>query len=474
MSIIADVHVGEPHDDWYHALDERVRIHFHNFANLPQEKGMVLKSSKFTCCGHEWYLNLYPRGDSGAREGMISVFLCTKLTSKIVVDFDIILKKKTGDHFKVSSGSGTKTEFPKPGGWGRKNYASRDRILDASNNVMNNGTLTFEVRIKPNEDYCSRIATPQTSMADDVYNNLYQDEDSADVAFSVDTRVFHAHKAILKARVPELADLAEPYDTENPIPIKDVDPQIFEEHAKQVLDAAGKYGFANLKSKAEAWHVKNLNKNFAVDNVVDELLYADGKNCPLLKKAAMDFILEHGEEVIKSESYEKLDEAPKLRKEVMMAFASNNKRKRQYAENSCNPLICTYKNICVCTQLPSFRATFQSHERHNLWHISFQKTSNFCGSAPVEVVHSPLRTIPFTTACCSLYIYEIHIFHLVRNFLCFIPGLPELHFSVVCNLLSSYSTTTLTTRVCDCDCQLLAGQQSTVDGARRPPRRTIA
>eukprot|EP00956_Cyclotella_meneghiniana_P044416 scaffold317549_cov36-Cyclotella_meneghiniana.AAC.1 len=28
---------------------------------------------------------------------------------------------------------------------------------------------------------------------------------------------------------------------------------------------------------------------------------------------------------------------------------------------------------------------------------------------------------------------------------------------------------TVMTRVCDCDCQSLAGQQSTVNGARRPP-----
>eukprot|EP00956_Cyclotella_meneghiniana_P011336 scaffold15938_cov27-Cyclotella_meneghiniana.AAC.2 len=64
-----------------------------------------------------------------------------------------------------------------------------------------------------------------------------------------------------------------------------------------------------------------------VDNVVDELLYADGKNCPLLKKAAMDFIVEHGHEVIESDSYGKLDESPELRKEVMKASFSNNERK---------------------------------------------------------------------------------------------------------------------------------------------------
>ena len=97
------------------------------------------------------------------------------------------------------------------------------------------------------------------------------------------------------------------------------------------MDAAGKYGFTNLKSAAEAWHVKDLKQNFTVDNVVDELLYAEGKNCPLLKKAAMDFIVEHGEEVIMSVSYEKLYESPLLCKEVMKAFAVSSK-KREHDE----------------------------------------------------------------------------------------------------------------------------------------------
>eukprot|EP00956_Cyclotella_meneghiniana_P026018 scaffold55476_cov22-Cyclotella_meneghiniana.AAC.4 len=343
MSVIADVHVGKADDNW--PVEERVQIHFHNFADLPQQKGTVLKSSKFTCAGHEWYLWFYPRGERNAADGMVSVHLGTDLTSTIVVDFDIMLKKKTGNNFTAESV--TKTEFPKPnnGGLGWNDYDSRDRILHTSNNVLNNGTLTFEVRIRPHHDYYCRHAIPKSSVTDDVYNHLYQDQDTADVAFKVKRSVFYAHKAILKARVPELAELAEPYDTKKAIPIKDVVPDIFEtmlqyvygkdisvnywkEHAKQVLDASGKYGFTELKSTAEVWHVKNLEKKFTVDNVIDELLYADGKNCPLLKKAAMDFILDCGEDIVESESYEKLDESPQLRKEVMKAALSSKKRKR--------------------------------------------------------------------------------------------------------------------------------------------------
>eukprot|EP00956_Cyclotella_meneghiniana_P021842 scaffold40426_cov21-Cyclotella_meneghiniana.AAC.2 len=298
MSGIIDVHVGKADDNW--PVEEGcTRVHFHNFADLPQQKGTGINSSKFTCAGHEWFLQLYPRGDLNAMEGMVSVFLGTEFTSKIVVDFDIMLKKKTGDNFRALSdtkaefsqserapygwcdyasrdvftdGSDTKIEFPRPNNVGRGwvNYASRDEILDTSKNILNNGTLTIEVRIRP-ENYCRRDATPKPSVADDLYK-LYQDEDTADVAFTIKTDVFYAHKAILKARVPELAELAEPYDKDNSIPIKDVEPDIFEpmlekvygkdisenyweEHARQILDASEKYGFTQLKLEAETWHL---------------------------------------------------------------------------------------------------------------------------------------------------------------------------------------------------------------------------
>eukprot|EP00956_Cyclotella_meneghiniana_P037730 scaffold143533_cov22-Cyclotella_meneghiniana.AAC.1 len=246
---------------------------------------------------------------------MISVYLGTGMTSKIVVDVDINLKKKLWDNFKACSA--TKKEFAQPngvGGWA--DYASPDKILDASKNVLNNGTLSFEVGMRPHKEYicCDANVLSKSSIADDLYKP-YLDKGSADVAFMVKGGVFYALKAILKVRVADLFVLAEPYDAKNPIPISNVEPKIFEtmpmlkhvygkkirasywkKHAKQVLDASGKYG-------SETWNVKNIKQNFTVDNVVDELLYADGKNCPILKKAAMDFIVEHGREVIESESW---------------------------------------------------------------------------------------------------------------------------------------------------------------------------
>lgn len=97
------------------------------------------------------------------------------------------------------------------------------------------------------------------------------DKETADIAFKVGRKVFHAHRSIfiLKARAPELYELATNFDTDTRMPIENVEPKIFElvlkhvydqtilpntwaKHSKQILEAPGKYGFNDLKIEAEA------------------------------------------------------------------------------------------------------------------------------------------------------------------------------------------------------------------------------
>ena len=51
--------------------------------------------------------------------------------------------------------------------------------------------------------------------------------------------------------------------------------------AREILDAANRYGIIDLKLEAEAYLVKSI--VFDVDNLLDVLLFADSKNCALLK-----------------------------------------------------------------------------------------------------------------------------------------------------------------------------------------------
>jgi hypothetical protein len=72
-------------------------------------------------------------------------------------------------------------------------------------------------------------------------------------------------------------------------------------HAKEVIDAADKYGVINLKLEAEANLVEGT--TFTIENVMELLLYAESKNCALLKEASMDYIVENKVEVIKKLSF---------------------------------------------------------------------------------------------------------------------------------------------------------------------------
>jgi hypothetical protein len=53
---------------------------------------------------------------------------------------------------------------------------------------------------------------------------------------------------------------------------------------------------------------------FNAQNVIDELLQADGTDCKLIKKAAIDFIVDNGQDILASPSYERLDESPSQKK----------------------------------------------------------------------------------------------------------------------------------------------------------------
>ena len=108
---------------------------------------------------------------------------------------------------------------------------------------------------------------------------------------------------------------------------KTLDAAAWREQSGSILKAAGKYGFSDLRSEAIAWHVKGLELN--VNNVVETLLHADSNSLPLVKDAAMKYLLEKAEEVMESESFLLLRESPTLTTEVMKAMAKENRAFRE-------------------------------------------------------------------------------------------------------------------------------------------------
>jgi hypothetical protein len=128
-----------------------------------------------------------------------------------------------------------------------------------------------------------------------------------------------AHRLIIENCSSIFADLCGESQIDSsttPIQINDVTPDIFrhllnyiyggkisdddmKSHAKEIIDAADKYGVVNLKLEAEACLVEGT--TFTIENVMEHLLYAESKNCALLKEASMDYIVKN-----KAEAIEKL------------------------------------------------------------------------------------------------------------------------------------------------------------------------
>ena len=71
--------------------------------------------------------------------------------------------------------------------------------------------------------------------------------------------------------------------------------------SKDIIDACDKYGIIHLKLEAEACYVKST--AIGIDNMIDNLLYADSKNCALLKETVMDYIVENGNDILGKVSF---------------------------------------------------------------------------------------------------------------------------------------------------------------------------
>ena len=104
-------------------------------------------------------------------------------------------------------------------------------------------------------------------------------------------------------------------------------------HAKEIIDAADKYGVVNLKLEAEVRFVEAT--TFTMDNVMDHLLYAESKNCALLKEVAMDFIAENKFEAMKKLSFK--DAPGTLMRDLLIAVARGEQNGETYKNGNNDP-----------------------------------------------------------------------------------------------------------------------------------------
>ena len=179
---------------------------------------------------------------------------------------------------------------------------------------------------------------------------MFLDEDKADVCFEIvscpegndnesveQTVSFPSHRLILQTCAPELAALFGCGENETATAsVSNVKPDVFrlllsyvygcsvskedlKTYAKDIIDAADMYSIVNLKLEAEEAYVEST--AITAENAMNVLLYADSKNCALLKERAIDFLADNGEEVISKVSFK--DVPGYLMKDLLVATTRN-------------------------------------------------------------------------------------------------------------------------------------------------------
>ncbi|KAL7450328.1 hypothetical protein ACHAWC_004766 [Mediolabrus comicus] len=322
-----------------------------NFKDLPTTRDHCVVTPEFSCNGHDWVLAIYPGGVRQATEGYVSIVLIHHSEGSATANYELSILDKVGNKKKALYSD---RNFECKGEcYGFKNFIKRSDILDESHNILDsNGALTVGVSIK---EELSDVYVPKNPL-NKMIQGMFLDEDTADVCFEVITSaevkgeqkkakasdLFHAHHFMLKACAPMLANLFVLDDGDGKLAtatITDVKLDIFrhllyyvyggsvaeedlKSHAKDIIDAADKYSIVNLKLEAEAAYVKAT--DITMDNAMDNLLYADAKNCALLKETVMNFLAENSTEA--SEKISFTDFPAHVVKDLLVAFSSNRKK----------------------------------------------------------------------------------------------------------------------------------------------------
>ena len=356
--VVDEVHVGgreQVPSEW-----KTIRAVFHNFAELPSKRGDMTQSPVLECHGFKWTVGIYPGGSRKSSEENVtcSIFLYSRSCSE-GNNIKVAKVIRTPSAFR-SVGSRTKflTHSMKHNNWGHE-YALRSDILDPLKNYLVNGNLTVEVDIQVMLDK-PPTWTPKNNVCSDMLKLLdTADADNSDVVFEVmetpkqskkgekgeeksHPHAFYAHRNILSVRCPTLEALAEDCSPGTPIPIKDVDPDMFrmllrfiyggevpgtevlKSEGRSIIRAADEYGCTGLKLAAEA---ELASAGITTENAAHLILFADGMNCALLKETAMDYFVKNAQAVMESDGFEQVKESPAILTELMaVGFGGSKKR----------------------------------------------------------------------------------------------------------------------------------------------------
>jgi hypothetical protein len=312
-------------------------VSFAGFTDLSTPKGKCVKSSIFVCLGREWCVWLYPRGDNLiSDETKVSVYLALSSPGTMKVEFGLAI------------GSLTKGpvihEFTQAVySMGYKSFSTRDEMLAR----LVDGALMVEVKMRHAESSLPFI--PENPATCKIVKKMFMNEEFADIIFEIGggqlqtPSLFHAHRMILKNAAPQLEEICVASDqTPTRLQILGVSSDAFKAlllyiygcaipdfgkeiaRTKEIMEAADKYGVTNLKLEAEAHYVSSI--KFEPDNIVENLLFAEARNCAVLKERVMKYLVNNAAELVEKQTLKNFP--GRLLNDSLTAIAIKEKEKK--------------------------------------------------------------------------------------------------------------------------------------------------
>ena len=181
----------------------------------------------------------------------------------------------------------------------------------------------------------------------------------SDISFTVQNEVINAHHFILKLNAPVLAEF---FQNSTTLTINDTPADVFRvalsyvygnceiadatmvNFGKDLITVADKYELLELKETVENALVRNC--VVSKSNVSEYILFADSKNCPMLKEYAVSFFMLNAQDVLKSDSSLQLRESAEILTELIIAMGNKfNQVAIEDTKKSCGD---TRKIIVAC------------------------------------------------------------------------------------------------------------------------------
>ena len=300
-----------------------VLVAFHEFNRIALEDPTY--SEIFEAFGQEWYIAIFKM----ERELDVSIFVQDDLSHTMKVRLEV------GTYHP-----NRRSKLQSKVAWYSDGNTREDFTLTSLSGLVD-GALILKIVMYTDQPPQSTSSADEFVPTNPIVSNVlkeYGNEETSDVTIEVGgvaeetgtgrrkrartaSTAFRAHQFVLRCNAPTLAEMCRPGDGSEPVRIGNVSPETFkhvlrycyggeisdgdlEGSAREIIDAADRFGVTNLKLEAEAYLVQK--ETFTVENILDNLLYADSKNCALLLERAMDFVVENRKDIIGKVSFDDL------------------------------------------------------------------------------------------------------------------------------------------------------------------------